>query len=73
MAKKGPSKAVKEATRRGYVIRRTTHKWGTFTHGKQSTCTIPYPVCSGCGLVLLKNDVSQKAAREVCEVWEDVE
>lgn len=66
-------KAIKEALRKGYVVRRTNHRWGVFHHGKQSTCSIPYPVCVGCGLVLLKNDVSQRAAKDVCEIWEDVE
>jgi hypothetical protein len=59
--------------KRPYLIRRTTHVFVTLGRAKQSTVTIPWPVCKGCGLVLLKNPASQRAAREPCEIWEDTE
>lgn len=32
---------------------------------------LPWPYCTRCGLLLLKNDASREAARKPCEILED--
>lgn len=32
---------------------------------------LAWPVCSGCGLMLLRNEATRKAAKALCEVYED--
>jgi hypothetical protein len=48
----------------------TTKKTHAFTAfgrgGKKSSVSIPYQYCQNCGLILLKNEASQKAAKASC-------
>lgn len=37
----------------------------------KSTVGLPWPMCCRCGLVVLKNDVSIRAARQPCPGRED--
>lgn len=49
---------------------RPHHRFGPVVLAKASTCTFPYLVCASCGLVALKNEASQRAARGVCDAME---
>lgn len=35
-------------------------------HARKSTCTLPWPLCCRCGLLVLKNEVSQQALKAPC-------
>lgn len=32
---------------------------------------MPWPYCTRCGLMALRNDATRKALKEPCETWED--
>jgi hypothetical protein len=32
---------------------------------------LPWPYCTRCGLIALRNDVTRRALKEPCETWED--
>jgi hypothetical protein len=32
---------------------------------------MPWPYCTRCGLIALRNDATNRAMREQCETWED--
>jgi ribosomal protein S27AE len=46
--------------------RKGVHNWYTIKGFR-----FPWPVCSNCGLVFLKNDRTRKAAKAACEWDED--
>lgn len=37
----------------------------------RGTCGFPWPICSACGLVMLKNEISQQAAARTCDAMDD--
>jgi len=55
---------------RGYVVRKRAHRLAYPTTNKRSRL-LGYPFCIECGLVALRNDVTQRALRASCDVWED--
>lgn len=42
------------------------HVYGTLPKAKRSTTTLTWPVCKRCGLVLLMNEITNRAARQPC-------
>lgn len=49
-------------------MKRRPHRLdGRMRWGRRSTTTLPWPVCVNCGLVILKNAATAKAAAKPCE------
>lgn len=47
------------------------HRWTPLTLKKRSSISLPWSVCSRCGLVLLRNEASRRAAKAACKGLED--
>ena len=46
------------------------HKWVHVPVRKKSS-TYPWAICDHCGLVRLKNKISEWAAKQPCDTWKD--
>ena len=44
---------------------------GMGQHSPKNLKRFPWPVCSHCGLVYLKNDASRKRVKRGCIIWAD--
>ena len=53
---------------RGFLATKGNRSVGT--HSPKTLKRIPWPVCSRCGLLYLKNERTRKAVREPCIVEE---
>lgn len=47
------------------------HWFEHFPRKKKETAWLPWPVCIRCGLLLLKNEASQRAAKQSCRGHEE--
>lgn len=48
-------------------MKNTAHSWEHIGRGgRKSSVSIPYQYCDRCGLILLKNDASRRAAKQPC-------
>lgn len=53
---------------RGFLAEKGIRRIGV--HSPQPLRCIPWPVCSRCGLVYLKNEATRKAIKEGCIIYE---
>jgi hypothetical protein len=48
-----------------------THNFEPLPKAKRSTCSVSWPVCKRCGLIGLRNEASERAARKPCPGRDD--